>query len=359
MTRDILPEDLENIENPVIVDIRSPEEFKNFHIPGAINVPLFDDEQKKLIGKVYREEGVDKALKVGEEIGKSRLKEILDAFLELKGSYKNIVVYCWRGGMRSQSLCQALTELGVETLRLKGGYRTYRRYILKRTEEIIDQKQLIVLSGKTGCGKTHIIRHLKKEGFPVLDLEGHANHRGSLLGGTGLGEQPSQKMFESLLYEDLKSIKSTTLIVEDESRRIGRVHIPQPLWKKKMEGRYVEIRLPIEERVRVILEDYTSREGWEKEVRKAIERLRKYLGNKKYRDVLELLERGDYREVVRFLIEEHYDKRYRVFKEPELVIEYRSVIEAVSGAREVLLEMMDEGEVQDSGLQRGKKTIKV
>ncbi len=349
MYTDIDPKEIFTLREKILVDVRSPEEFEEFHIPGAINVPLFGNEEKKLIGYVYRREGVERAKEVGEEIAKRKLEDLYRTFRGLKERYGNVIVYCWRGGMRSRGICEAMSQRGIHLYRLRGGYRAYRRFMLKDMERLCGRIHFIVLTGKTGVGKTKVLRMLKEEGLPVIDLEGLAKDRGSVFGSVGIGERVSQKMFESLLYEDLRRVGSGFAFIEDESRWIGNVHIPEAVWRKKVEGVFVELTASLETRIENIFEDYTKREGWEKEAAEAVKKIRKYLGPQKFRYVMDLFERGDYREAVRFLIEEYYDRRYRRFGDPVLEISSDDPEECVSRLKELYLRY--EGKVQDSVLQ--------
>ncbi|MDM7266187.1 MAG: tRNA 2-selenouridine(34) synthase MnmH [Aquificaceae bacterium] len=247
---DIKPEDIYTLEERILVDIRSPSEYEEFHIPGAINIPIFEDEEKRLIGLVYRSEGVEKAKELGYEIAWKKLQSLLERFKKLKRDYKNVVVYCWRGGLRSQELCRVLRSMGIEVLRLEGGYRAYREFILRDMERLLEGKTFLVLTGKTGVGKTRLLRRLKEEGYPVIDLEALAQHRGSVFGRVGIKKRISQKMFDALLYEELKRINSDLLIVEDESRVIGNIHIPDSLWNKKEQGFFLEIETSLERRLK-------------------------------------------------------------------------------------------------------------
>ncbi len=347
---DIEPEQIYEFERRVLVDVRSPQEFKEFHIPGAVNVPLFEDEEKRIIGHVYRTKGEEEARKLGEEIALKKIRDMAEKVRRLKEEFGNVIVYCWRGGMRSKGFCEAMASFGIETYRLRGGYRAYRNFILKDMERLLEGKRFVVITGKTGVGKTKVLRILKGRGRPVIDLEGLAMDRGSVFGSVGIKGSVSQKMFDSLLYEELRNIKGDLLLVEDESRWIGRVHIPEPFWRKKEEGLYVELTASLETRVRNIIEEYTSSEGWEEEAKIALFRIKKYLGPQKFSYVLGKFEEGDYEEVVRFLIEEYYDKKYKLFGKPVFTLSADDP-ERCASQLEELIERIHEGQVQDIGVE--------
>ena len=351
--RDIEAEEIYELEDVVLVDIRSPQEFEEFHIPGAINIPLFENEEKKLIGYIYRNEGEDRAREVGEQIARKRLDEFYSRFRELKERHKNVVVYCWRGGMRSKGMCRAMSEMGLDLLRLRGGYRAYRQFILKDMERLLKDTHFIVLTGKTGVGKTQVLRELKREGLPVIDLEDLAKDRGSVFGSVGIKKEVSQKLFDSLLYEELRETGGGLVFIEDESRRIGNIYLPEAFWKKKSEGIYVEITAPIEKRIENILSDYTKEKGWEEEALRAVMKIKKYLGPQRLEYLLKKFREGDYAEVVRFLIEEYYDKKYRQFGEPLLSFDCEDITRCVGELRELYTRLSHEGKVQDSALRRG------
>ena len=357
--RDIDPPEIYGFKKRILVDVRSPQEFEEFHIPGAINVPLFENEEKELIGYIYRKRGVEEARCLGEEIAKRKLEEFFRRFRELKESYENVIVYCWRGGMRSLGICEAMSKMGLELLRLRGGYRAYRRFILRDMERLLKRIRFLVLTGKTGVGKTKILRELKDRGYPVLDLEDLAKDRGSVFGSVGVRTGVSQKMFDSLIYENLREVRKGLVFVEDESRRIGNLYIPNPLWEKKCEGIYIEVRASLERRIENILEDYTAEEGWEGEVLEGVKKIRKYLGPQRFRYLMERFREKDYREVVRFLIEEYYDRKYRQFGEPVLEVECEDLNWCVERLEEIYNLISDEGEVQDILLQGRKEAQEI
>jgi tRNA 2-selenouridine synthase len=348
---DIDPERIYEFERKVILDVRSPQEFKEFHIPGAVNLPLFEDDEKRLIGYVYRTRGEEEAKKVGTEIALSKIENLAEKVRDLQREYGNVIVYCWRGGMRSKGFCEAMASFGIDTYRIRGGYRAYRRFILRDMERVLENIEFIVLTGKTGVGKTKILRMLKERGIPVIDLEGLAMDRGSVFGSVGIRERVSQKMFDSLLYEELRSVGEGFVFVEDESRWIGNLHIPEAFWRKKERGIYVEITAPLDLRIKNILQDYTSTEGWEEEAKRAILRIRKYLGPQKFSYVMERFSKGDYEEVVRFLIVEYYDRKYKQFGEPVVRISSEDPERCVAYLEDLLSRVSHEGKVQDSPLQ--------
>lgn len=340
---DITPEQIYQLEDKVLVDIRSPSEYEEFHIPGAINIPLFEDEEKRLIGIVYRSEGVEKAKSLGYEIAGSKLEVLLSRFKDLKERHKHVIVYCWRGGLRSQELCKFLQSMGIEVLRLSGGYRAYREFILNDMKRLLEGKKFLVLTGKTGVGKTKLLRKLKEEGYPVIDLEGLANDRGSAFGKVGIRKKVSQKIFDALLYNSLLDIKADLIFTEDESRVIGNIHIPEAFWKKKEEGIYVEIESFIEKRVKNLIEEYTSFESWQEELKKSLAKIRKYLGEEKYSVSLELLEKGHTEELAEFLIREYYDKTYKLKRNPFLRLDCTDMEDCYERLKELYSCLLKEG----------------
>ena len=346
---DIKPEDIYTLEERILVDIRSPSEYEEFHIPGAINIPIFEDEEKRLIGLVYRREGVEKAKELGYEIAWEKLQSLLERFRNLKRDYKNVVVYCWRGGLRSQELCRVLRSMGIEVLRLEGGYRAYREFILRDMERLLEGKTFLVLTGKTGVGKTRLLRRLKEEGYPVIDLEALAQHRGAVFGRVGIKKRISQKMFDALLYEELKRINSDLLIVEDESRVIGNIHIPDSLWNKKEQGFFLEIETSLERRLKNIIEEYTAFEGWQEEVKSSIGKIRKYLGEEKYKNAISMLEEGRIEDLALFLMTEYYDKAYKLNKSAFLKLYCSNEEECLSKIKEVYSSLLKEGVISKLG----------
>ncbi|WP_456456822.1 tRNA 2-selenouridine(34) synthase MnmH [Thermovibrio sp.] len=293
------------------VDVRTKEEFEEFRIPGAYNVPLFTKEEKEKVSRVYYEKGEKEAKLFALELVGWKLHRIVREIKEIKEKEKKVAIYCWRGGLRSLAVATICNLTGVSVFRLKGGYREFRKYILSRIEELLKDKELIVVYGATGVGKTRMLRELKEEGLPIIDLEGLAGHRGSVFGGIGL-KQPSQKMFDSLIWQELERLKESKLIVvEGESKKIGNLFIPEALWKKMQEGKKVVVELPLKERVKISMEDYGV-EKFPKEVYlKALKRIEKTLGPEKYKEIKELIEKENYEKAVKELMVNYYDKLYK------------------------------------------------
>ena len=296
--------------NYILVDVRSPGEFEEATIKGAVNIPLFDDEERKIIGTVYTRESVEKAKRIGVEVASKKLLHIYDEIKELEKKYDKIVLFCARGGMRSGILGTLLSSLGVNTERINEGYKGYRRFVLENLPQLNDKVQYIVLHGNTGVGKTEILKQLECDGFDVLDLEGFANHRGSLLGTVGLGKGTSQKEFESKIYHMLKDAKSSYVFIEAESKRIGNTIIPDCIYEKMKNGIHIFVDADIDFRTDLIIKEYTKCENCNVEIIGCLERLGKYIGQKNVDKYSELVLKSEYNEVVSELMVKHYDPMY-------------------------------------------------
>lgn len=239
--------------NITIIDVRSPSEFEDATIPGSLNIPLFNDEERAEIGTLYKQVSEDAAKERGLEIVSAKLPAFIKEFAKIPGKK---AVFCWRGGMRSRTAATLLSLMNIHAFRLAGGYRAYRQWVVSSLEDYVFRPQTLVLHGNTGTGKTAILRLLKESGYPVIDLEGMAGHRGSVFGQIGL-KANNQKKFDSLLMSDMMKYEdSTYVLIEAESKRIGKIVIPDFLIKKKENGIHLRIDLPIEARVKIIMEDY-------------------------------------------------------------------------------------------------------
>lgn len=296
--------------NIALIDVRSPGEYKEATIPGAINIPIFDDEERKLIGYVYVNENVDRAKYLGIEAVSKKLPNIFSELYNLDRKYEKLILFCARGGMRSSSLCALLTSLGLNTYKLSGGYKGYRGYINEQLPRENEKVTYVVIHGKTGVGKTELLKSLKKNGMDVLDLEQAANHRGSLLGNVGLREERSQKQFESLIYEALIKRKSNLVFIEGESKRIGNIIIPEFIFKKMEQGIHILIDADIESRCELIINEYTKEENSKEDILKSLDMLSKYISNKNIDRYKNLVVNEQYYKVAKELMIKYYDPMY-------------------------------------------------
>lgn len=298
--------DLRSKKKLVFIDVRSPSEFENATIPGSINIPLFNDEERAEVGTIYTQQSVQLAKERGLEIASAKLPSFVKAFHEID---EEKVVFCWRGGMRSKTSATVLDLMGIHTYRIKGGVRAYRKWVVETLEQFEIRQPAYVLNGYTGSGKTIILRKLLKEGYPVLDFEGMANHRGSIFGQIGL--QPhNQKAFDSILLETLLPLQQAPYVLfEAESQRVGKVVLPHFITEKKEQGTELFIELPMEERIRNILEDYRPWE-YQQQFIDVFERIKNRIHTPIAANIHSDLLAGDFASAVGLLLEYYYDPRY-------------------------------------------------
>ncbi|WLR56790.1 tRNA 2-selenouridine(34) synthase MnmH [Mesobacillus subterraneus] len=313
--KDISVQELINSKEFIPVDVRAPIEHRDSAIPGSVNIPLFTDEERQEIGTLYKQSGEEAAKWRAMEIVSPKLPHLLGEIRDLKKSGAEPVVHCWRGGMRSRSVASFLEYAGIPALRLEGGYRAYREYILERIPQLLPEKA-IVLHGMTGTGKTEILQALQKKGYPVVDLEKMANHRGSIFGMIGMGEAHNQKTFDALLFERLNEIKSTNyFIIEAESKRIGRAAQPEEMLEKKVNGIHYLVKSSIPKRVERIYNEYVQPflgEAWfEEEVREKVSKLIKRVNHDVSPSLAFALEEKNYKELIEILLVHYYDPRYK------------------------------------------------
>ncbi|GEK91812.1 tRNA 2-selenouridine(34) synthase MnmH [Alkalibacterium kapii] len=337
MFKDVSPEELYYLKNQkhTLVDVRSPKEFEEATIPGAINIPLFSTEERALVGTIYNEEGQDAAKELGLDIFSKKLPEFIKAFKELGTP---VTVFCWRGGMRSKTAATVNNLMNVPVSRLKGGIRNYRNWTKEQINSL-PYPPLYVLNGHTGNGKTHILHQLKAEDYPVIDLEGMADHRGSIFG--GIGRKPNnQRMFNLLLGEALLKYQDAPyILIEGESARIGKVTIPNRFYQHKEASPQLFVHLPIDERVKNILSDYSPSDHHD-EVVEAFHRIKRRIHTPVAHEIEEALKNKDYHTVIKNLLIYYYDPRYDHSSncDEELVtsIESQSVEDAIEKVKDLL-----------------------
>ncbi len=296
----------------IFIDVRSPKEFNQETIPGALNIPLFDNEERALIGTLYKNSSIEQAKKIGIDIASKKLPQIYEEVSLLNKGPGHIYMFCSRGGFRSSSLAAFFQALNMNIVKIQGGYKAYRAFIREDLQSISENLKLVVLYGNTGTGKTHILDNLREKGMNVLDLEACANHRGSILGSVGLGEANNQKMFESLVYEELKNRNSNLIFVEGESKRIGKSLIPEFIFDKMKEGISLKIISPMENRIEVILNDYVN--GCDDDLIESLNHMRNRMGNKTIDNYVDLVKRKEYSPIIKDLFIKYYDPLYEKHK---------------------------------------------
>lgn len=240
-----------------IIDARSPAEFALDHIPGSINCPVLDDEQRARVGTVYKQVSAFEAKRMGAAMVAANLAHHLRTVLADKPANWKPLVYCWRGGMRSGSMVTWLRLVGWDAQQLAGGYKSFRRHVIEQLRQLIPQLKLYVLCGATGSAKTRLLHALREQGAQVLDLEGMACHKGSLLGSLPGVEQPSQKAFETQLWQAMQGLDmARPVFIEGESAKIGRVAVPLELIERMRQAPVVEVQASAQARLEFLLRDY-------------------------------------------------------------------------------------------------------
>ncbi|HEV8080664.1 MAG TPA: tRNA 2-selenouridine(34) synthase MnmH [Chitinophagaceae bacterium] len=289
-------------QHPVI-DVRSPGEFNHAQIPNAYSLPLFTDEERKIVGTTYKQQSREAAIKIGLDFFGVKMKPMVEEVEQL--NHKTVLVHCWRGGMRSAAIAWLLDMYGFKVYTLTGGYKSFRNWVLKQFDR---EYKLKILGGYTGSGKTIILHELYRMGNTVIDLEKLANHKGSAFGAIGEKPQPTQEMFENLLSMKLFEVPHTSDIwIEDESQRIGRLIIPNSFWEKMRTSPVYFVDIPFEERLNYLIETYGNFD--KEELSDSILRIQKRLGGLETKNATNLLAEKNNRECFRILLN-YYDKLY-------------------------------------------------
>lgn len=300
---------LENANRKLILDVRSPGEYKHAHIPEAISLPLFTDEERKIIGTSYKQDSRESAIKIGlESFGKNMVKMVVQVELllkERKSTSRALYIHCWRGGMRSASVSWLMDLYGFEVYLLNGGYKTYRKHVLEQFEK---PYSFTVIGGYTGSDKTGLLHALKNRGEKMIDLEGLAQHKGSAFGNLQRIEQPSQEMFENLLATDLsKFTVDDNFWIEDENQRVGDINIPLVFFKSMREQPMLFIDLHFDKRLDHLVKTYSSAK--KETYINAIIRIKKRLGGLETKTAISYILEDDMKNCFAILLK-YYDKYY-------------------------------------------------
>lgn len=304
MVSEIKIEEVFSLQWPII-DVRSPGEFEKGHIPFAINIPLFSNDERAHVGTVYKKQSKEAAIEVGLKYVTPKLENFITDSLKAAAPGK-VIVHCWRGGMRSRSFAQHLSDNGFKDVKVViGGYKTYRNYVLGRLAMPL---KLRVLGGYTGSGKTHILAEFKKRGKQVIDLEGLANHKGSAFGGIGQLCQPTVEQFENNLQTELSNLNINEPVwVEDESHSIGKVKIPVQFFKQMRDAKLYFLDIPKDERSKHLVTEYADCDS--QLLAESIHQISKRLGGLDVKNSIEFLEKENYYEVAKIALN-YYDKSY-------------------------------------------------
>ncbi|WKN33517.1 tRNA 2-selenouridine(34) synthase MnmH [Porifericola rhodea] len=295
---------LSKAEQIPIIDVRSPAEYAAGHIPGAYNIPLFDNQERAVVGTTYKQVGRQDALLEGLDIVGPKMRSFVERAMQLAHE-QEVLVHCWRGGMRSGSFAWLLQTAGLRVSTLQGGYKAYRSFALCTIKKAVP---LIMLGGETGSGKTDILKALREQGEQVIDLEGLAHHKGSSFGGIGQAEQPSTEQFHNNLFQQWRTLDySRRIWLEDESFSIGSVQMPYELWDQMKAAPMIQIHLPKSERVKRLVKEYGQQNKEALSI--AISRIEKRLGGLRTQQAITDLKEGRLDAVADNLLT-YYDRSY-------------------------------------------------
>jgi len=295
----------------MIIDARSPAEFEDDHIPGAINLPVLDDAERAEVGRIYKEISPFEARKLGARLAAVNIARHIETKLSAKDNNWRPLIYCWRGGQRSGSMARILAEIGWVVTVLDGGYKRFRQDVMDAIDLISPQLDLIILQGATGTAKTRVLRSVRAAGGQVIDLEGLARHRGSLLGHEPGQAQPSQRFFETCLHDVMAEIDpAKPVLIEAESSRIGSCHIPRMLWQRMQHSPQITITASRQSRVEFLIRDYAHLINKPSGLDRLFDGMIQRHGHEICETWRQLAHNGQWPELVGMLIEQHYDPAY-------------------------------------------------
>lgn len=289
----------------IILDVRSPLEFKAGHIPGAVNLPLFSNQERAAVGTTYKQSGPEEAMLLGLQYAGPKMADLLRTAKRLAASRESVRMYCFRGGQRSQSLAWLLEKGGLRVCLLENGYKAYRRYVL---ESFREPQEILVLSGCTGSGKTRLLLALARKGEQIIDLEGLASHRGSAFGGFDQPADLTTEMFQNRLHECwLALCREQRVWVEDEGRTLGKLLVPQEFWNQMREAPVIFLDIDQRHRVSLLVEEYGDLTP--QFLADSVDRISKRLGHQNTVRCKEALRLGEHAEVAKICLD-YYDKAY-------------------------------------------------
>jgi len=297
------------LESHCVIDVRTPLEFAEDHLPGAFNVPILNNEERIEVGTTHKQVGPQQARQRGLELTCGRFGDMV-AEIAAHAAGRPVLVYCWRGGLRSMSMAILLEMTGRPVVQLRGGYKAYREQVISFFGDFRTPAPMIVIHGMTGIGKTTFINGLDRQKWTTIDLEGLACHRGSAFGQVGLNQQPGQKCFETMLWDAFRRAPSVLpIILEGESQRIGSISLPGNLYEVMTASCKVWCHASLDTRVRRLAVEY-AREEYREAMAAALLRIRKKLGGQRYAELAGQLAAWDIEGLGRGLIEHYYDKLY-------------------------------------------------
>lgn len=308
-----------------VIDVRSPGEFSKGHIPRAVNIPLFSDDERAKVGKYYIQKGREEATYLALQLIGQKLEDKVRQLKE-KIQGNEILIYCWRGGMRSNSMAWLFSFFGYEVYILSGGYKSFRKYV---KESFSTKSKLVVIAGMTGTGKTELLEYINLKGHQVLNLEKLANHKGSVFGGLGMPGQPSIEQFENILFDYWSAFDlSKPIFIEDESLNIGKLQIPRELYDQMQKANVIEIQREKAFRITKLVKDYAQFDN--KLLKQCIFKLENRLGKENTKNIVLEIENKNFDQAANLLLN-YYDKAY------QMVMDKR----AVSQAKKYFLESND------------------
>ncbi|MDH4386472.1 MAG: tRNA 2-selenouridine(34) synthase MnmH [Caulobacter sp.] len=294
-----------------IIDVRSPGEYAEDHMPGAINLPVLDDAERAEVGTIYVQQSPFLARRIGAAlVARNIARHLETALADRSGGYRPLI-YCWRGGQRSNAMATVLRQVGWRAVLVAGGYRTWRRHVTASLYDAEPCLKVVLLDGNTGSAKTEILNRLPGRGIQVLDLEGLAGHRGSVFGGLSRTPQPSQKAFESRLMGALADIDpARPVVVEAESSKIGDRMIPPVLWKAMQAAPRLSVKAEARDRVQYLVQTYAEITSDSEALGAALDRLPPLYGRQRLAEWVQMARSGDFSALAAALIEIHYDPAY-------------------------------------------------